>query len=149
MQDFFAYYFDILRALHIISVIAWMAGLLYLPRLFVYHTQVPVGSDQSELFKTMERRLLKFIMNPASIATWLFGLMMIYAYWDTYKTAGWFHVKFLLVCILTVVHHMLARHVKAFAADKNEKSEKYFRILNEVPTIIMIAVVILAIVEPF
>ena len=149
MQDFLAYNFDILRALHIISVIAWMAGLLYLPRLFVYHTQVPTGSDQSELFKTMERRLLKYIMNPASIATWLFGSLMIYAYWDSYMSAGWFHTKFLLVCILTGVHHVMARHVKKFAADKNEKSTRYFRILNEVSTIIMIAVVFLAVVEPF
>ena len=149
MQEIISYNYDLIRALHIISVIAWMAGLLYLPRLFVYHTQCESGSDQSETFKTMERRLLKIIMNPASIASWIFGLLMLYAYWDMFKSAGWMHTKLLLICILTWLHHVLARHVKNFAADKNEKSEKYFRILNEAPTIIMIAVVLLAVTEPF
>jgi len=144
-----SYNYDLLRALHIISVIAWMAGLLYLPRLFVYHTQVPIGSEQSELFKTMERRLLKIIMNPAMIAAWIFGALMLYAYWDMFKSAPWMHAKLGLIVILSGVHHMMVRDVKRFAADQCDKSTKYFRILNEVPTIIMIVVVILAVMEPF
>lgn len=150
MQEVLAYHYDLLRALHIIAAIAWMAGLLYLPRLFVYHTQATPGSETSETFKVMERRLLKIIMNPAMIATWLLGLLMFYAaYWDSFETVPWLHVKLLLVVLLTGVHHILGRHVKTFAADKNEKSTKYFRILNEVPTIIMIAVVLLAVMKPF
>lgn len=149
MQDVLSYYYDLLRALHIISVIAWMAGLLYLPRLFVYHTKAEPGSGMSETFKIMERRLLRIIMNPAMIATWVFGLLMLYAYWDVFATSGWMHAKLALVAAMTWVHHLLARHMKAFAADKNDKPEKYFRILNEVPTVLMIAIVILAAVEPF
>ena len=137
-----------IKAFHIISVIAWMAGVLYLPRLFVYHTEAEKGSRQSETFKIMERRLLKIIINPAMIAAWVFGLLMLYSNWGVYKTAGWMHTKLLLVLIMSGVHGMLAKHVKIFARDENKKSAKFFRILNEVPTILMIVIIILAVVEP-
>lgn len=137
------------KALHIISVIAWMAGMLYLPRLFVYHTAASPGSQISETFKVMERRLLKAIMLPAMLATWVFGLTLsltpgLYAW-----SSGWFHGKFLLVLILTGMHGLLARHVRDFAADRNARSQRYYRFLNEAPTVVMILVVILVIVKPF
>ncbi|MDX1712033.1 MAG: protoporphyrinogen oxidase HemJ [Rhodovibrionaceae bacterium] len=135
------------KALHAISVIAWMAGLLYLPRLFVYHCEAEAGSDKSETFKVMERRLLRAIMNPAMIATWVFGLMLFVhlGAWEF----GWMHGKLALIAGLTVVHHMLAKDRKAFAADENTKSSRYYRILNEAPTLMMIGAVILVIVKPF
>lgn len=149
MDDFLTTHFEWIRALHIISVMAWMAGMLYLPRLFVYHADAAKGSEMSETFKIMERRLLKIIINPAMIAAWVFGLLMLYSNWGVYKTAGWMHTKLLIVFLLSGVHGVLAKRVKVFARDENEKSARYFRILNEVPTIMMIIVVILAVVEPF
>ena len=149
MQDFFNTYYDWIRAAHIIAVISWMAGMLYLPRLFVYHADSAVGSEKSEVFKIMERRLLKFIMNPAMIATWIFGLAMLYALWDLFMISGWMHAKLTFVLLMSGAHGVLSKHVRLFAQDKNEKSAKFFRILNEVPTILMIIIVILAVVEPF
>ncbi len=149
MQEFLSIYFEWLRAFHIISVIAWMAGMLYLPRLFVYHSKAEIGSEMSETFKIMERRLFKIIMNPAMIAAWVFGSLMLYANWDLYKISGWMHAKLLFVFLMTGVHHIYIKYLKAFAADKNEKSEKFYRILNEVPTIIMFIIVILVVVQPF
>ena len=148
MDDFLTAHFEWLRALHIISVMAWMAGMLYLPRLFVYHAEAEIGSDKSETFKIMERRVLKIIINPAMISAWVFGLLMLYSNWAVYKSAPWMHTKLLLVFILSGVHGMLAKHVKVFARDENKKSAKFFRILNEVPTILMIVIIILAVVEP-
>ncbi len=148
MQEIFSQNYEWLRALHIISVISWMAGMLYLPRLFVYHADSEVGSDKSETFKIMEYRLLKFIINPAMMAAWILGLSMLYAN-PAMMEDGWIHVKLLLVLIMSGVHGMLAKQVKVFARDENEKSAKYFRILNEVPTVLMIAIVILAVVQPF
>jgi len=136
-----------LKAFHIIAVIAWMAGMLYLPRLFVYHSAADVGSIQSETFKVMERRLLRAIMTPAMIATWLLGLWL--AYQGGWFKAPWLHAKFLLVFLLSGVHGMLSRYVKDFAADKRRKSAKFFRIINEVPTVLMILIVILVVVKPF
>ena len=136
-----------LKAFHIIAVIAWMAGMLYLPRLFVYHSAADVGSIQSETFKVMERRLLRAIMTPAMIATWLLGLWL--AYQGGWFKAPWLHAKFLLVILLSGVHGMLSRYVKDFAADKRRKSAKFYRIINEVPTVLMILIVILAVVKPF
>ena len=136
-----------LKAFHIIAVIAWMAGMLYLPRLFVYHSAADVGSIQSETFKVMERRLLRAIMTPAMIATWLLGLWL--AYQGGWFKAPWLHAKFLLVFLLSGVHGMLSRYVKDFAVDKRRKSAKFFRIINEVPTVLMILIVILAVVKPF
>ena len=136
-----------LKAFHVIAVIAWMAGMLYLPRLFVYHSETPKGSIQSETFKIMERRLLKAIINPAMIVTWALGLYLV---WDGgwYKS-GWLHGKLLLVLILSGLHGVYVRRLKDFAADKNTRPAKYYRILNEVPTVLLIGIVILVIVKPF
>ncbi|MBN9332837.1 protoporphyrinogen oxidase HemJ [Devosia sp.] len=140
--------YEWVKALHVISVIAWMAGMLYLPRLFVYHSVAEKGSVQSETFKVMERRLLKGIINPAMIATWIFGLTLIHfggADWS----AIWPWAKAAFVLGLTAVHGILAGHVKRFARDENVKPQKYFRIINEVPTVLMIGIVIMVIVKPF
>jgi putative membrane protein len=136
-----------IKALHVISVIAWMAGMLYLPRLFVYHCDAPKGSIQSDTFKIMERRLLKAIINPAMVATWVFGLILIWQ--GGWYTDGWLHAKVLLLLILSGVHGVYVRRLKDFAADKNTRPAKYYRILNEVPTLLMIGIVILVIVKPF
>ncbi len=136
-----------LKTLHVISVIAWMAGLFYLPRLFVYHTQAEIGSVQSETFKIMERRLMRAITTPAMIASWIFGLSI--AYEMDYFVDPWFHAKLFLVLLLSGFHGMLAVHVRHFAEDRNTRSEKFFRIINEVPTVLMIGIVILVIFKPF
>jgi protoporphyrinogen IX oxidase len=139
--------YEWLKALHIISVIAWMAGMLYLPRLFVYHCAAPIGSAQSETFKTMERRLLRAIINPAMIATWVFGLWL--AWLGGWAFATWFQAKFVLVIVMSGVHGMLARYVRDFGADRNRHSEKFYRVINEVPTLLMIAIVLLVVLKPF
>lgn len=136
-----------LKSLHVISIIAWMAGMLYLPRLFVYHCDAPPGSAQSETFKVMERRLLKAIMNPAMIASWVFGLWV--AYEINAFSSGWFHAKLTLVLLMSGAHGYLAGRVKVFARDANTKPAKFYRILNEVPTLLMIVIVILVIGKPF
>jgi len=136
-----------IKALHVISIIAWMAGMLYLPRLFVYHVDAEAGSKQSETFKIMERRLLKAIINPSMIAAWVFGLWL--AYDSGFYTQGWFHAKFALVLLMSGVHGYLSRCVKACARDENTRSAKFYRMLNEVPTVLMIGIVILVIVKPF
>lgn len=139
--------YEWIKALHVMSIIAFMAGMLYLPRLFVYHVDAPAGSAQSETFKIMERRLLKAIINPAGIVAFLTGLYLI---WEgDWLKSGWLHGKLLLVVVLFGVHGMLAKRVRLFAADQNTKSGRYFRILNEVPTVLMIGIVILVIVKPF
>ena len=136
-----------LKSLHIIAVIAWMAGMLYLPRLFVYHCEAELGSKQSETFKVMERRLLTVIINPAMVATWVLGLWLA---WDGgWLLAGWFHTKLVLVLLLSGIHGMFSRWVRDFAADRNRHSQKFYRIINEVPTLLMIGIVILAVVKPF
>ncbi len=137
------------QAFHVIAVIAWMAGLLYLPRLFVYHSQVAAGSETAETFKVMEQKLLKFIMNPAMIATWLFGLLMILQLGLTGPGQGWLHAKLLFVLGLSGVHGFLAASTRKFRADANERTERFWRIFNEVPTLLMIAIVILVILKPF
>jgi putative membrane protein len=136
-----------LKAFHVIAVIAWMAGMLYLPRLFVYHSETQKGSIQSETFKIMERRLLRAIINPAMIVTWVLGLYLV---WDGgWYTSGWLHAKFALVLIMSGLHGVYVRRLKEFAVDKNTRPAKYYRILNEVPTVLMIGIVILVIVKPF
>ncbi len=137
-----------IKAFHIISVIAWMAGVLYLPRLFVYHTESDRGSKQSETFKIMERRLLKAIITPAMIASWVFGLILAYYVVD-WSEAGWFHLKLLLVVAMSGFTGFLARWTREFAEDRNTHSQRFYRIANEVPTLLMIVVVILAVVKPF
>ena len=139
--------YEWIKAVHVIAVISWMAGMLYLPRLFVYHCEAEAGSKQSETFKVMERRLLKAIINPAMIVTWLAGLYLAWA--GQWYSSSWFLAKFLLVLVMSGVHGFLARCVKDFAADRNTRSQKFYRIINEVPTVLMIAIVILVIVKPF
>ena len=139
--------YEWIKALHVIAVIAWMAGMLYLPRLFVYHCEAEVGSKQSETFKVMERRLFKAIINPAMAVTWLAGLYLAWA--GHWFAAGWFHGKLLLVLILSGVHGFFSRWVKAFAGDRNQHEQKFYRIINEVPTVLMIGIVVLVIVKPF
>jgi putative membrane protein len=136
-----------LKALHIIAVISWMAGLLYLPRLFVYHAAAAVGSEQSATFKIMERRLLRFIMTPAMIATWLFGLGLMFA--GGWMMAGWLHAKLVLALAMTVMHGLMSHWQADFQHDRNRRSQKFFRIANEIPTLLMIVIVILATVKPF
>ena len=140
--------YEWVKALHVISVISWMAGMLYLPRLFVYHTKAEIGSVQSETFKIMERRLLNGIITPAMIATWVFGLGMI-AMGGVYWGAGWPWAKAVMVLAMSGVHGILVGHQKRFARDENVKEQKYFRIINEVPTVLMIGIVIMVIVKPF
>lgn len=136
-----------IKSLHVIAIIAWMAGMLYLPRLFVYHCDAAAGSDKSETFKVMERRLLRFIINPAMIVSWIAGLWLAWEIFD-FK-GGWLHAKILLVVLLSGLHGYLSKATRLFAQDKNTKSARHWRIINEVPTVLMILIVILVIVKPF
>ncbi|AZO40365.1 protoporphyrinogen oxidase HemJ [Mesorhizobium sp. M7D.F.Ca.US.005.01.1.1] len=135
------------KAIHILAVISWMAGMLYLPRLLVYHADVEKSSVQSETFKVMERRLLRGIINPAMIVTWVFGLWLAWKGFDF--QGGWLHAKIGAVLLLSAVHGYLAGAVRKFAEDRNEKPAKHWRIVNEIPTLLMIAIVILVVVKPF
>lgn len=136
-----------IKAFHIMAVISWMAAMFYLPRLMVYHCDAPVGSQQSETFKIMERRLLKAICNPAMIATWLAGLYLL---WDGgWITDGWMHAKLTLVLILSGFHGMLVRWVREFANDERKRTPRFYRIANEVPTLLMIGIVLLVVLKPF
>ena len=136
-----------IKALHILAVISWMAGLLYLPRLFVYHTDAPKGSAQSETFKIMEGRLYRTIMQPAMGLAWLLGLYLAYTVYGF--QGGWLHAKLAFVVLLTGVHHYFGRAVKAFAEDRNEKTGRQWRIWNEAPALLMVLIVIMAVVKPF
>lgn len=139
--------YEWIKALHILAVISWMAGMLYLPRLMVYHCDAPVGSPQSETFKVMERRLLKAIINPAMGVTWLAGLWLA---WDGgWYMQGWFHVKLALVLAMSAMHRFLTARVRDFALDRNTRPARFYRIANEVPTVLMIGIVILVVVKPF
>ena len=139
--------YDWLKALHIIAVIAWMAGMLYLPRLYVYHAGAKPGSELSETFKVMERRLLRAIINPAMIAAWVLGLWLAWA--GDHWREGWFHGKLALLVLMQIVHAGLARWRRDFANDKNKHSARFYRVVNEIPTLLLIGIVILAIVKPF
>jgi putative membrane protein len=140
-------FYDWAKAIHVIAVIAWMAGMLYLPRLFVYHCEAVPGSVQSETFKVMERRLLRAIINPAMMVTWVFGLWLA---WRGFGFAGgWLHGKIALVVALSGAHGYFSAAVRRFAEDRNEKPARHWRYMNEVPTVLMIAIVILVIVKPF
>lgn len=136
-----------LKAVHIMAVIAWMAGMLYLPRLFVYHCGAAPGSAQSETFKTMERRLLRGIMTPAMIAAWVFGLWMVYE--GGWLASGWLHAKLTLVLLMSGLHGALARWTADFAADRNRHGDRFYRIVNEIPALLMIGIVILVVIKPF
>ena len=147
--DALAYIYPWLKALHVISLIAWMAGLFYLPRLYVYHTMVTPGTPESERFKVMERRLLKAIMNPAMIATWTFGILLVLTPGVVDWRQGWWHTKVFCVLALTVYHQALGVWRRGFLEDRNRLSERFYRIANEVPTLFMITIVIMVIVRPF
>jgi putative membrane protein len=136
-----------LKALHVIAIIAWMAGMLYLPRLFVYHCDAEPGSKQSETFKVMERRLLTVIINPAMVVSWALGLWLVWS--GGWHAAGWLQAKVVLALILSGLHGFFVRWVRDFAADTNRHSQKFYRIVNEIPTLLMIGMVILVVVKPF
>lgn len=146
MHDYYMW----IKALHIIAVIAWMCGMLYLPRLFVYHSKVAVGSEASELFKVMERKLMRLIINPAMIVAWLAGGWMAWYLnaFDVQANGAWMHWKLTLLVFMQIAHAMMSRYRKAFERDERPKSEKFFRIFNEVPTVFMIGIVILVVVKP-
>jgi len=135
------------KALHIVAVMACMAGMLYLPRLFVYHTAAGVGSEQSETFKTMERRLLNFIMMPAMAVTWITGIALVLL--GQWFSAGWFQAKFVVVVAMTIMHGLFAHWVNEFRYDRNSHNQKLYRIINEIPTVLLVIIVILATVKPF
>jgi putative membrane protein len=137
------------KALHLLGAFAWMAGLFYLPRLFVYHAQTAPGSEQSELFKVMERRLLRAIMNPAMIWTWGFGILLVLTPGAVDWRAGWWHGKLLGILVLTASHMVMARGRREFAADLRTRSHVYWRVVNEIPTLALILVVLLVIAKPF
>jgi putative membrane protein len=137
------------KSLHLIAVFAWMAGLFYLPRLYVYHMQVPAGDSRSELFKVMERRLLKAIMNPAMIAAWLFAIILVLTPGVVDWRGGWWHLKLAGVLGMTWFHMDLARARRAFEADQRPRTERAWRILNEVPTLLLILIVVMVIAKPF
>jgi putative membrane protein len=139
--------YEWIKALHLISVFAWMAGMFYLPRLFVYHAEAKAGSELSETLKIMERRLLRIIMNPAMILTYVFGLWMAGMNHDLMQQP-WMHVKLLAVLLMTVLHAFLARTRRRFATDQNTRPAKFYRILNEVPTLLLLAIVIMVVVKP-
>ena len=138
-----------IKAFHVIAIIAWMAGLLYLPRLFVYHATSKVGSEQSETFKLMERRLLRYITTPAMVANWVFGLILAFSGLIDWSRDGWFHAKLILVLALSAYSGLLAAWTKGFALDRNTRSARFYRIANEIPTVLMILIVILVVVRPF
>jgi putative membrane protein len=136
-----------LKALHIIAVVAWMAGMLYLPRLFVYHAAAKSGSELSETFKTMEYRLLNFIMTPAMIVAWIVGIVLLLQ--GQWLGAGWFHAKFAAVLAMTALHGLFSHWVNEFRFDRNRHSQKFYRIVNEIPTGLLIIIVVLVAVKPF
>jgi protoporphyrinogen IX oxidase len=147
IRNALADYIPWILAFHIIAVMTWMAGMLYLPRLFVYHTQTKPGSESSERFKVMERKLLRGIVNPTMVAVWILGPVLAWltgAYLDL-----WLQIKFVLVIILSGIHGFLVRCWRDFAADRNTRSERFYRILNEIPAVLMVLIVILVVVKPF
>jgi len=148
MSEVLLGHYTLLKSLHIVSVIAWMAGMLYLPRLYVYHAGAARGSELSETFKTMERRLLRYITNPAMISAFLFGGLMFYAN-PALFSAPWMHAKLTAVIVMTVVHGLYARWRKQFLRDENVRSANFYRVWNEVPTVLMIIIVLLAVMKPF
>ena len=141
--------YSLIKAFHVISMVAWMAALLYLPRLFVYHTTVKKNSDTSEMLKIMEYRLQKYIMNPAMLLTLLFGIFLLKT--DEVINWGekWIYFKLLAVFILLIIHYLLAKYRKDFFLDKNKHSAKFYKILNEAPTVLLIIIILLVYLKPF
>ncbi len=148
-MDFLADIYPWTRALHIISVIAWMAGMLYLPRLFVYHADAETGTVQSETFKIMERRLLRGIINPAMIATFFFGILLLMTPGIVDWGDGWIWVKLSALFVMSGFHGSLSKWRKAFEKDANTRSATFYRYTNEIPTLLMIVIVIMVVVKPF
>lgn len=144
MENYFLWY----KAIHVISIISWMAAMFYMPRLLAYHSKVTIGSEMDETFKIMERRLLKIIMTPAMISSYIFGLIVAYIY-GVEAMGIWFHVKMLAVLGLTALHGLNAKWVKDFANSRNQHSEKFYRMINEVPVVLMIIAVVMVVVKPF
>ena len=139
--------YEWIKAFHVLAVISWMAGMLYLPRLFVYHAEVGPSTPQSETFKVMEQRLLRVIINPAMTITWVLGLWLA---WKGFGfSGGWLHLKLLLVIAMSGLHGYFSKAVRLFAEDRNEKSTKHWRIMNEAPTVLLIVIVVLVVVKPF
>ena len=136
-----------IKAFHIVAVISWMAGMLYLPRLFVYHTVAEPGSQQAKTFEVMEHRLLTYIMTPAMAVTWILGIVLMLQ--GGFMSAGWLHAKLVLVLGMSALHGFLGRWARDFRAGRNVHSQKFFRLINEIPTILMIVIVILVVVKPF
>lgn len=139
--------YEWVKAVHVIAIISWMAGMLYLPRLFIYHCEAPKGSQQSETFKVMEQRLLRIIMNPAMILSWVLGLWLAWkaGFWQ----APWFHVKLLMVTLLSGAHGYFSASVRRFREDRNDKPPRHWRMVNEIPTVLMIGIVVMVIVKPW
>ena len=148
MESALISFYPWIKALHIISIIAWMAGMLYLPRLFIYHCEAPTGSDKSETFKVMERRLLRAIINPAMIASFLFGILLLTTPGIVDWTAWWVYVKLSFVLAMTAVHGLFSRWRKDFESDRNIRPAKFYRIANEVPTLLLILIVFLVVIKP-
>lgn len=149
-MEFLSSFYLWTKAFHIISVITWMAGLFYLPRLFVYHAErAQPGGELDQTFMVMERKLLKFIMNPAMIATWVFGITLLATPGVVHWADGWLHVKLAAVLGLTWFHHWLAKRLKDFAAGANRHTGRTFRLMNEVPTVLLLVIVIMVVVKPF
>jgi protoporphyrinogen IX oxidase len=148
-MSWLAPYYPLIKAFHIISMVAWMAGLLYLPRLFVYHADAPAGSPMAETFKGMERRLLRGIMNPAMVAVYVFGIALASTPGIVDWRQGWIYAKLVLVAVLTVFHHLLGVWRTDFATDRNRRPARFYRMVNELPMLALIAIVILVVVKPF
>lgn len=138
--------YDVIKIMHIVAVISWLAGLLYLPRIFIYHAQVATGSESDKIFQTMEKKLLRFIMNPAMILTFIFGFYLASQIGFEFV---WLHIKLTLIALLTVYHHLLSRYRKNFEKGENKHSQKFYRLINEVPTVLMTCIVALVILKPF
>ena len=141
-------WYGVVKSLHVVSVIAWMAGMLYLPRLFVYHAETAVGTPQSETFKVMERRLLRAIMNPAMIGTWAFGVTML-VLTPGWLSDGWLHAKIALVVAMTALHHVYSYWRKVFDRDGNQRPARFYRVWNEAPTVLLVGIVFLVVLKPF
>ena len=148
-MDVLEQFYPWIKSLHVIAVIAWMAGMLYLPRLFVYHADAEVGSDKSETFKLMERRLLRAIINPAMGAAWVFGLLLVATPGAVDWESGWFYVKLAAVIAMSAVHGLYSRWRKDFERDDNKRDAKFYRTWNEIPTALMVLIVIMVIARPF
>ncbi len=148
-MEFLTGFYPWIKALHVIAVISWMAGMLYLPRLFVYHVEAAPGSDKSDTFKVMERRLLRAIINPAMGLAWIFGLLMLATPGIVDWSEGWIYVKLVAVVLMSGLHGQLSRWRKDFEADRNRRSARFYRLANEVPTVLLIVIVIMVIVKPF